>query len=321
MTMTDPTQIPRPDAWEVRIPYLKVVVGAVSLNTGRLPGFLGSTLRGALGHALLALGAPGTVLFDEIFTPTPVQDSFHGRQTAVAPAFVIDVPMEYPAKWFPGDKLRFGMILMGPALARFSEMLAALPLLLERGLGVDRQRVFFQIDALLLDGAAGPVPLGSSYTPGRSLESFLSEAANELLVTPGVPERGEARLRCLTPLQVRSAKKVLRNMSFLDLVRALKMRLEAVAGFGTTRGERRADVLFRLAEDVAHRSEFYFAPLKRYSNRQGHSVELHAILGELRACGQLGVFLPLLRMGELLHVGHGSSQGMGALRIVWMPEE
>lgn len=55
---------------------------------------------------------------------------------------------------------------------------------------------------------------------------------------------------------------------------------------------------------------------ERYSGRQKVRMKLGGFRGRIAFQGHWGGLLPLLRLGELIHVGTGSSFGLGRYRIV-----
>jgi hypothetical protein len=50
--------------------------------------------------------------------------------------------------------------------------------------------------------------------------------------------------------------------------------------------------------------------LERYSNRHRQKLPLHGMVGTISFEGNLADFLPLLRMGEYLHIGAGTAFGL-----------
>ena len=55
---------------------------------------------------------------------------------------------------------------------------------------------------------------------------------------------------------------------------------------------------------------------KRYSTRQEAWMSLGGIVGSVLYEGDLSGFMPLLRLGEYVHVGKGTSFGLGKYDIV-----
>jgi hypothetical protein len=56
--------------------------------------------------------------------------------------------------------------------------------------------------------------------------------------------------------------------------------------------------------------------LKSYSNRQKKATHIGGLLGRITFEGDLEPFLPLLVMGELIHVGRNVVKGSGLYHIV-----
>jgi CRISPR/Cas system endoribonuclease Cas6 (RAMP superfamily) len=50
---------------------------------------------------------------------------------------------------------------------------------------------------------------------------------------------------------------------------------------------------------------------ERYSGRQDTTMLMGGFVGSARFQGDLGEFVPLLRLGELVHVGKGTVFGLG----------
>ena len=60
----------------------------------------------------------------------------------------------------------------------------------------------------------------------------------------------------------------------------------------------------------------YWHDWERYSNRQKTRMKLGGFMGEITYKGDFEPFLPYIRLGEYVHVGKGSSFGLGRYRIV-----
>jgi hypothetical protein len=59
--------------------------------------------------------------------------------------------------------------------------------------------------------------------------------------------------------------------------------------------------------------------LERYSNCHHQTLPLHGLLGTLSFAGHLAPFLPLLRMGQYVHIGAGTAFGLGRYRLHTSP--
>ena len=59
--------------------------------------------------------------------------------------------------------------------------------------------------------------------------------------------------------------------------------------------------------------------LERYSNRHRQTLPMHGLLGTLSFAGPLAPFLPMLRMGQYIHIGAGTAFGLGRYRLHTSP--
>lgn len=104
------------------------------------------------------------------------------------------------------------------------------------------------------------------------------------------------------------------DLSFDLLVRNLLRRvsmLAAVPGSGAMGLDYRG--LIKRAESVATvKSSLHWWDLERYTNRQNGKLRVGGMIGEVEYEGEaIREFLPLIIAGELLHVGTGTSFGLG----------
>jgi CRISPR/Cas system endoribonuclease Cas6 (RAMP superfamily) len=74
--------------------------------------------------------------------------------------------------------------------------------------------------------------------------------------------------------------------------------------------------LSALAKDIKCETEFSWCQWDRYSNRQQQKMTMGGVLGHLTLTGELAPFLPLLHLGQWLHVGNKTTFGMGQYGIV-----
>lgn len=60
---------------------------------------------------------------------------------------------------------------------------------------------------------------------------------------------------------------------------------------------------------------------ERYSTRKEEKMKLGGFLGRADFSGDLGAFWPYVLLGEYIHVGKGSSFGLGKYEILQMNDE
>jgi hypothetical protein len=337
----------------------------------QLPAFLGSTLRGAFGHALKEAVCVMShrncdrcmvterCLYPYLFeTPVPLgikllrgqqqaphpfiltspilkafqseyseieekQPSVHqlsnGRSVRLVQARVVsDSDARRSLK--KGDELKFGLVLMGRAVEYLPYVVYAVSGMATRGLGASRGR-FDLVEVALIDekGLSQTVYFGGSKrvtVPDQStncLSDLIRIRLNQLTSTT-IPEINGVRVQFLTPARIRVEGDLQVTVSFDLLVRNLLRRLSllsAVHGKSPLEIDYRAVIEASLDVKTSS-SDLRWWDWERYSNRQKIKMNLGGLIGEIRYVGEtIHHFLPLIIAGEILHVGAGTSFGLG----------
>jgi len=70
------------------------------------------------------------------------------------------------------------------------------------------------------------------------------------------------------------------------------------------------------AEDIHASHQLYWCQWERYSQRQQQKMTFGGVMGTLQLNGDLTPFLPLLQLGQWLHVGNKTTFGMGRYTII-----
>jgi hypothetical protein len=127
------------------------------------------------------------------------------------------------------------------------------------------------------------------------------------------------RLRFLTPTRIRVEGDLQAAMRFELLARNLLRRvsmLMAVHGRAQLKLDYRG-LIARASQARTRRFALNWCDWERYSNRQQTKMSLGGFIGEVEYSGEaIEEFLPLLVAGELLHVGAGTSFGLGKYEII-----
>jgi hypothetical protein len=124
-------------------------------------------------------------------------------------------------------------------------------------------------------------------------------------------------LHFLTNTRLQYASRWQRHPLFVAVVSRLLDRLEALAVLhaGLT-PDWDGKALKQAAREVElGRDETTWVPLSRYSHRQRQPQPLDGFVGRATYQGDLAPFLPLLRVGEYVHVGRGCVYGLGRMRV------
>ncbi|MCW5982133.1 MAG: CRISPR system precrRNA processing endoribonuclease RAMP protein Cas6, partial [Bryobacteraceae bacterium] len=144
---------------------------------------------------------------------------------------------------------------------------------------------------------------------GRPLPAGLEEAGGETK---------RARLEFVTPLRLRTGGRYNASPNFAEIAGALLRRihfLSALYGDGPASTEWMHPLLAAADEVRTEAARFELFRWDRYSGRQQRRVAMDGVVGWLEASGEMDGLMPYLRLGEHLHVGSGTSMGMGRYRM------
>ncbi len=297
-------------------------------ETLSLPVYKGSTLRGAFGtmfkdtvcvvphrdcdRCVLRANCAYPYVFE---TPVP-KTSERLRKYPVAPhPFVILPALEDKRQYRAGEMLFFDLTLIGRGIAYLPYFVYTFAQFSERrGLGRDRGRcTLMSVQWQSPTGQQIPIydeadqVLHDNYTPTSVMDLDYDGPKDELLT-----------LAFLTPTRLMYEGRLVSDLQFQILCRTLLRRMSNLMYFhcGTE-----LDVDYRgLIAEAAHvtmaanRLQWY--DWKRYSSRQHRQVRAGGVVGQATFRGDWQPFGPLLQLGEFLHVGKGTSFGLGKYRIV-----
>jgi len=171
-----------------------------------------------------------------------------------------------------------------------------------------------------LEGIA-EVPLGTE----RGQASFEAVTRpgrrNRELRLDDTPDAG-GRLRVIfeTPAWLEQRKKLVEDLTFSLLFRAIYRRLTMVGALYGELGEGHETEFARLdalATDVKT-VDAKLRPLRweRLSEERGERHGMCGLMGFAVFEGKVGTFLPVMRMAEMAHVGKGTGFGLGRVRVV-----
>ncbi len=295
--------------------------------------FAGSTLRGALGGVFRKLvcvtraptceGCPlrYQCAYGYVFETAPPPSSQRLRLYESVPRpYVLDVHDSGRLLFEQGEQLCFTLTLVGRAIDYFPYVVLAVERLQESGLGKGRREgkgrfALEEIHARRADGSTVRV-----YTPETRLDLLnlpTIRGAEIVQHAQSLPAH-RLRLRFLTPTRLRFEGRLTDDIQFHHLVRALLHRLSGLLYFHCgAEPETDYAALIAQAQEVrtVHRN-LQWVEQARYSQRQKSLVRMGGFTGEMVFEGDLEPFLPLLVVGEYVHVGKGTVMGMGRIQIV-----
>lgn len=326
-----------------------------------LPRYKGSTLRGAFGNALkravcirrdlnceICLVRRSCV-YTQVFETLPPEGvaAFRGQKYAPHP-YVLEPPLEEKQQYAPGDRLTFGLTLIGRAIDYLPYLIFAIDQAGRRGLGPKRGRFALESviwrpphgqESVIYDGASqrlAPGPFSTSaeewiahrhcQISNLKLPNLSSSPDLHARTTGGESEisnlqSSHLRLVFLTPVRLQVQGDLQGGISFELLVRNLLRRvwqLTLVHGGGELALDHRA-MIEQARSVMTVRNELRWLDWERYSNRQQTKMKLGGLVGEVEygfaGAAKLAAFLPLVILGELLHVGKNTTFGLGKYEI------
>ncbi len=302
-----------------------------------LPFFTGSTVRGALGHALRRVrhgkrencrqctvhaqchyGNLYAYLFESSWDH-PLIEPFHQalsprlrRETYPQP-FILDPPPGGVYK--SGDLLVLGFTLVGRAVAFLPFMAYALNRMGEGGLGRGRGRIALELIVNGFPSESG----GDIVVYSGEVMDFDSVRRWADASFPVQHRICEARVRFLTPFRYRYEGKLGRPLTFEILMRNLLRRFALLSVHSPVSADTDNRTLLARAAAVATRddSSLEWYRWQRHSSRpeQEGWMNLDGFVGEIVFAGELNPFTAHLKMGEFLNVGKDGSFGLGKYEV------
>ena len=298
----------------------------VAQDALHLPVYKGSTFRGAFGHTFRRIVCVtkekacaecmmrSSCVYSYVFETPPPSDTRMMRKYPYAPhPFILEPPLTRRTTYTPGEVLSFGLTLIGRAIEYLPYFIYTFEEMGRVGIGKGRGK--YRIDAVW-----GIEPEGG--------ERVIYEGAKKTLVDEYARMRYEdlsdrevgqnaLTLSFLTPTRIKSGGRLTLGMDFRILVRSLLRRLSLVCYFHC---DQALDLDYRAWIERAGKVETVRRDLRwydwtRYSGRQDTMMRMGGFVGEIAFGGDWKPFLPFVLFGKTLHVGKGTSFGLGKYEI------
>lgn len=266
-----------------------------------LPAYKGSAVHGGFGHALKHVSPS----FFEYFYNPP------GRGAPPKP-FVITPPLDGQTQYQPGELFYTELVLVGTATQHLPICFAALDALGQKlGLGSNKGRFkIIQVDYLNSDETFQPLykdeqwQFASNIINGEQASSQISKGPAQI------------NIQLLTRLRLKDKGRLLKQPpTFTQLLDRILGRLCSLANFYQQHPLLNREARNKLLEasqgiQLKHHTT-QWDEWSRFSGRQKEWMTFGGLLGELVYEGELGPFMPYLKMGEWVHVGGKTSFGLG----------
>jgi len=283
-------------------------------------------LRGAFGTMLRRMcchpDCPGATRcelqhscpYAVLFEPRPPADARVLRNYQAIPRpFVFRPPLEETTLY--EQPFQFGLVLAGKSVAYLPHVAMSFAQLAGEGFGLNRAKVKLERveqispEKLVYDGASEVMHQPDPPSPNPH---------------PPSPEVNRVAVHFLTPTHLVFQEQTVREPEFHHLIRRLRDRLNSLAVFY---GDGPLDLDFAGLAERAQAVRCVSRDLRwedrsRASSKPSKRGQRHSIGGFTGNCvydGNLTEFVPLLRLGELGHVGKHAAWGNGWFEIVAEP--
>lgn len=294
-------------------------------------------MRWECGTCTLRFACPYTKVFNPFIPPDALR--FSGNQNIPRP-FVVKPPLTERTVYPAGTPLVFELVVVGQAIDYLPYLIVAFRELGLSGFGMNRAPVRLdRVENLdrehaptpVYDGASNVVrpaaPMALAVAGGQALTPTLSEGETEEERNPTGDRRSATEhvlaldFRTPTTLTIGStvgrAGDLVRRPAFHHVFKRLRDRVSALATFY---GSGPLDLDFKALGAAAEGVETvedrtHWVERTRFSRHRGVQHDLSGFIGSLQVRGDLAPFLPLLRIGEYVHVGKNAVFGNGWLQI------
>ncbi len=282
----------------------------------------GITLRGAFGTVFrrlvchdLKAPCPSCLLWENcpysaVFNPVVPPDAERLRLNRDIPRpFVIKPPLNGGDVYVAGDILEFDLVAVGRAQDLLPYFIVTFEELGRQGIGVQRGKYRLKrLNAMKQDhswqeiydhGSRMVRPPDASLSPSQ----FSTDADKSV---------NRVSIEFLTPVLLKEKGRWVKP-EFGPLVKRLRDRVNALSYFYCGNSlEMEFNELGRKAETVRTvKDDLRWVEESRYSGRQGMKHVLKGYVGEVSFEGDIGPFMPLLKLGEFIHVGKATAFGQG----------
>lgn len=259
---------------------------------------------------------------------TPVTETHpHSRKYKKAPhPYVIIPPLTRRQYFKPDELIFFDIVLIGKANEYLPYFIYTFTEMGRIGIGVDKGKFdVASVEALNLDGAKTKIFNGVDNLLKQSenridYSSFFNNPPSPLLIKGGFSgeefEGDEITISFETPLRIKEHDKLSKDIPFNLLIKRLSERAFLLAHFhcgaemgdieGFTKGSENVETV---------KNKLRWIDWERYSTRQQTKMKLGGWIGEIIYNGNFQKYLPLLRLGEHIHVGKAVTFGLGKYRI------
>lgn len=311
---------------EFRITYARFRFIMEAEEDCLMPPYMGSTLRGAMGHALRQM----TCVIPHgdckacmhrwqcayaYIMATGREETDSGGQArvqAIPAPYVIEPYISLTDEYKKGDCLSFHLLLIGKSISLLPLFITAFEKAGATGLGKGRKKFILKQVEQEQDHVLMPIWSGGNQFISPPVPIEINIDKDEKFIAYGITIQLE------TPLRLVDRGRLNDRPAFSVLMRAVFRRLDALGkihGDGGLGIDYHSYLESASQVSISHSHASWY-DWERFSSTQDTFMKLGGLIGELSYTGDLALFLPFLRMTEILHAGKNTSFGLGRYRLM-----
>ncbi|NWF92972.1 MAG: CRISPR system precrRNA processing endoribonuclease RAMP protein Cas6 [Syntrophaceae bacterium] len=307
-----------------------------TLDCMNLPAYKGSTFRGAFGHAFKKVVCvnrekicescilKGKCAYSYVFETPPPSDTSKMRKYPFAPhPFVITPPLEEKRIYREGETLLFELTLIGRSIDYLPYFIYTFDELGRMGIGKGKGR--YSLESV---GQRTMVKGERQETEKDQMSTVIYSGKDKILKNNfrilNIDDLASfnlspltLHLKFLTPTRLKFDGRLSPKLEFHILIRNLIRRISLLSYFHCGE-ELPLDFrgLIEKAKGVKlQKEDLHWSDWERYSNRQDTKMKMGGFIGSVTFEGVVKEFIPFLLVGEYIHVGKGTSFGLGKYEI------
>ena len=299
-----------------------------------LPFYKGSTFRGGFGHTFKKIVCvkrekicetcllKGKCVYSYVFETPPPPDTSKMRKYPFAPhPFVIAPPLEKKRIYRENDILSFELTLIGKSIDFLPYFIYTFDELGKTGLGRGKGKYQLEEVRAIIIGERLKVKGEREETIYSKKDKILHSSYKAVGIKDLLPFNLSPitlNLLFLTPTRLKFDGRLTPMLEFHILFRNLLRRISLLSYFHCgLELDLDFKALIEKAKGVKVKKEnLSWVDWERYSNRQETKMKMGGFVGSITFEGDVQPFLPFILLGEYVHVGKGTSFGLGKYEIV-----
>ncbi|MCD6318133.1 CRISPR system precrRNA processing endoribonuclease RAMP protein Cas6 [Candidatus Aerophobetes bacterium] len=296
-----------------------------------LPEYKGSTFRGGFGNTLRKVVCitknkecctcllKEKCIYSYIFeTPPPKNTKILTKYPYAPHPFVIEPPLETKKEYQPGDEITFNLVLIGRVIDYLPYFIFTFDKLGK--IGVGKNKVKYRLKEVESNSYFS----GDKHLIFRGEDKTLYNSYHIVTKKDIIKQcekyyskRGIA-LKFITPTRIKYQEHLIKGLEFHILIRNLLRRIAVLSYFHCDEEVKLdfAGLIERARRVKVKKSNLKWYDWDRYSTRQNTRMKMGGFIGDVSFKGDLKEFLPFVFLGQIIHVGKGTSFGLGSYKIV-----